>query len=116
VARTQNAFQRATALGCRTTASSRTSDVGLHILLRIVGLRLALGVQATRPVQLVNELRAPQRLTGLAIQCISVAVTVGVQGCATERTVDLRIDEGVLGDRVIVIRVVRRVLEAPLEP
>src|SRR5499427_6805137 len=90
--------------------------IGLHVLGGIVVERPAgLGVDTLGPGQLIDILFAGDEGTVDAIERVIEAVARPVHHQLAILAVDLGIDDLVLGDFVIVVRVVGRILEPPLD-
>ena len=90
--------------------------VGLHRQLWIVLGRLAgFRVQALGPGQLLDERQTPEERPVVAIHRVGEAVAVGLEVDMRLTPVHRRVDQHVLGHAVIVERVVRGVLEMPLD-
>src|SRR5262249_36210166 len=102
---------------CRVGAGrGRARHVGLYVLVGIIIERPAgLGIEAARPVQLVHILLAGNERAVHAVERVVEAVAGAVHDELAVLAIHLGVDDLVLGNLVVVIRVVRRVLEAPLD-
>ena len=92
------------------------SVVVLNGLVRVVLDRLArLRVEPGRPGGLLHERQTPDELAVGPVDGVAHAVAVGFQVKLARLAVHRRIHQHVLGDAVVVVRVVRRVLVVPLD-
>src|SRR3984957_9339749 len=87
-------------------------DAGLGI---VVGWQAGFRVEPRRPVELVDVLFAADERAGGAVERIEEAVARGVVPELAVLAVDFGVDDRMLGNLVEVERVIRRVLEAPLD-
>src|SRR5262245_26388621 len=98
------------------TRAMAARGIFLHILGGIVVERAAgLGIEAGRPVELVDVLLAVDERAVDAVERIEEPVAGRVHDHLAVLAIDLGVDDRVLGNLVVVVGVVRGVLEAPLD-
>src|SRR5262249_35549128 len=100
-------------LGTGAVAARR---IFLHVGVRVVVERPAgLGIEARRPVQLVDVLLAEHERAVGAVERVVETVARRVHHELAILAVDLGVDDRVLGDFIEVVRIVRGVLVTPLD-
>ena len=106
------AFRCSAWRGCRGCPPRRSGRRHCGI---VVERPAGLGVEAGRPVQLVDILLAGDERAVGAVERVEEAVARGMHHQLAVLAVDLGVDDRVLGDLVEVIGIVGRVLVAPLD-